>query len=310
MRKILFILGVALLVVGCQAEGNKREVIEISRTYTIENQLEFEIQKSQVINRISPSNKNKDYKYIDAKDGHQFIDVIIKTKNITNNEINLKDIYNGTFRIDRQSYDVKEAIESANYTQMSTTDSLKANQERYVHVYCEVPSSLTETEVDLQLNVNKDKEYQYIFQTEAAVIDNDIKSVGDTLNFKQTEIKIKGITQSKKVEPSKKGFLYSYIPVDNQDETFIIVQLEVKNITDQSFDPAEYLYCEYKSKENTIKSNVIIESDNLQSISKAGTIKASQTRIIYLTMAVKDSLLNQAFDIQLFVEGETINIQE
>ncbi|MEG0593187.1 MAG: hypothetical protein RR512_07705 [Coprobacillus sp.] len=310
MKKFLFILGMCFLLIGCQSKESKRESIEVSHTYTIENKIEFEIEKTQVINRISPSNKNKNYKYIDAKDNHQFIDIIIKTKNLTEEELNIKDIYSGTFRLDRQSYDVKLVIETENYTQISTTDSLKANQERYIHVYCEVPTTITETEVTLELNVNKDKQYQYAFQTEKPVIDNDIKSVGDTLGLKQSQIEIKDITQAKKIEPSKKGFFYSYIPVDNQDETFVIVQLNVKNLTEQSFDPADYMYCEYKVGDTVVKSNVIIESDNHQSIAKSGTITAGQTRTVYLVMPVKDTLLNQKSQIDLFVEGETLIIQK
>ncbi|MEG0452436.1 MAG: hypothetical protein RR558_05155 [Coprobacillus sp.] len=310
MKKILLFLGVSLLIVGCQSQEVKRESMEASHTYTIENDIDFRIEKTQVINRISPSNKNKDYKYIEAKDDHQFIDIILKTKNLTDKEMNIQDIYSGTFRIDRQAYDVKVAIESDNYTQMSTTDSLKSNQERYIHIYCEVPTTLTETEVTVEIDVHKDKQYKYVFQTEKPIIDNDIKSVGDTLVFKQTQVEVKNLIQTKKIEPSQKGFFYSYIPVDNQDETFVVLQLDVKNLTEQSFDPSDYMYCEYITGETVVKSNVIIESDNHESISKKGTIAAGQTRTIYLTMAINDSLLNKESKIELFVEGETITIQK
>ena len=309
VKKIGILLGIACCLMGCQKQ-TEVEILKEANSYTYQDQLEFEVMKTEVSQQIAPSNKNKTYKYIKLSDENNiFIDMVVKTVNLSKNEMKMTDIFNGQFEINKESYPMKYAIETVNYNQMSTTDTLKTNETRYVHLYCEVPKEQVKEEASLQFKVLDEHEFQYTFTTEQHIVNNDSKSLGDILTLKQTQIALNNITQSNKIEPSNKGFFYSYIPTDHEDETFVILQIDIKNTTDSSLDPSDYIYCEYTIGQEQIKSQIIIESENHKSVSKTGKIEPLQTRTLYLAMPVKNSVLSEKGTIHLFVEGNTFEIQ-
>lgn len=196
-----------------------------------------------------------------------------------------------------------------NYNQMSTTDTIKTNETRYIHLYCEVPNDQIKEEATIIFKVLNQYDFQYTFLTEQHVMNNDTKSLGDILTLQQSQIALNNILKTDKVEPSNKGFFYSYIPTDHDDETFVILQVDIKNTSDISLDPNEYLYCEYLVDNQQIKSKIIIESENHKSLSQTDHIKSLETRTLYLAMPVKNNLLKQKGMIHLFVEGNTFEIQ-
>ena len=321
MKKGIIILGLLLSIVGCQSkevettpEENKpaqATTLKTGQTYTIKDTLEFEVIQNQVTDVIEPSNKNQDYKKIQAKGNQLFLDVIMKVSNLTDKEMELKNIFAGIFKVGDERYQVRVVIESTNYNQLSTTDTLKADQTRYIHVYCEASEDQIKTEAVLDLGVyQNENNYTYTFSTEIEENNGLVKSIGDVLKLKNSEITLKAINQTKKIEPSNKGIFYSFIPTDKTDETFVTLQIEMKNTSESALKPEEYIYCEYQVDGKIIKSEIIMESENNKAVAKGGDITSLGTRIIYLAMPVSDNLLNKDAKIQLFVEGNTFNIQE
>ena len=93
-------------------------------------------------------------------------------------------------------------------------------------------------EIVLHFQVIKQIYYKYTFKIdEETKIDDNQQSIGDTLSLQQSQITLTKLGQSKKIEPSQKGFFYSYIPVDHQDETFIYLQLDIHNTSNQKIIP-------------------------------------------------------------------------
>lgn len=310
VKKLISLLILGSVLIGCQPQKTDTlDILKISEKYNVQDKIEFEIVKSEVSHQIAPTNKNKTYQYIRSEDKKIFIDLIVQTTNHMDKEIVLKDIYSGSYTVNKETYDLKTAMETSDYTQITSTDTLKSNQSRYIHLYCQILEEQLKEEATITLKVLDDKEYSYTFSTEDIIENNDIKSIGDTLSLKNADIVFKQILQTKKIEPSKKGFFYSYIPVENDDETFIAIEIELKNISDTKIDPSEYLYCEYQTKDQQVTSQIIMESENNKSLTKTGNIESSNTRILYLAMPVKDSLLNEKGIVQLFVEGKTYEIQ-
>lgn len=296
-------------LIGCQPQV-EIETLEEAKTYTYQDELEFELIKTELNQQIAPSNKNKTYKYIKLSDENNiFIDIIVKTINLSKNEMKMTDIYSGQLEINKESYPIKHAIETINYNQMSTTDTLKTNETRYVHLYCEVSKDQVKEEALLKFQVLDNHEFQYTFKTEQHIANNDTKSLGDILTLNQSQIALNSVSQSRKIEPSNKGFFYSYIPTENEDETFVILQIDIKNTGDTSLDPSDYIYCEYTVNQEQIKSQIIIESENHKSLSKTGKIESLQTRTLYMAMPIKNALLSEKGTIHLFVEGHTFEIQ-
>lgn len=309
MRKIGCMILSLVCLWGCQFQKEAEE-IHLSKAYKVNEDVEFEIIKTKVSQQIAPSNKNKSYKYIKTQnESYLFIDMIVNTMNLSQEEKKLTDVFSGHYQVNGQSYDIKTAVETTNYNQITTTDTLKTNEGRYVHLYCEVLKDEIKDDASVELKILNDQVYQYTFSTEQTVENNNTKSVGDILTLKQSQITIQHLSQSTKVEPSDKGFFYSYFPTDHDDETFVIVQIDLKNQTNAALNPEEYLYCEYQVDDQSIKSMIVIESENHQSISKTGHIEPSQSRTLYLAMAVKNELLKKEGMIHLFVEGRVFEMK-
>lgn len=309
MKKIGILIALVCYLFGCQSQTEITD-FEESKAYTYQDELEFELIKTEVTEQIAPSNKNKTYKYIEpSQDNYVFIDMVVKTINLSKKEKRLEDIFAGHFEVNRESYEMKQVVETINYNQMSTTDTIKTNETRYIHLYCEVPNDQIKEEATIIFKVLNQYDFQYTFLTEQHVMNNDTKSLGDILTLQQSQIALNNILKTDKVEPSNKGFFYSYIPTDHDDETFVILQVDIKNTSDISLDPNEYLYCEYLVDNQQIKSKIIIESENHKSLSQTDQIKSLETRTLYLAMSVKNNLLKQKGIIHLFVEGNTFEIQ-
>ena len=320
MKKIIIFVMVILLLCGCTSSETAKtnatttkqptiETLDTTQTYTIDDQLEFEIIKTSLTDEIAPTNKNKTYQYLQPIDKqHIFIDMILKTKNLSDQEYELHDIYQGTMHFDQEEHDIELAIESSYFTQLSTTDTLKPQEERYVHLYCEVTKNENEKDVQMNLKVMNQKEYQYTFSLEDVHEDSQVKSIGDVISCTNSQIVLLDCQQSERIEPSQKGLFYSYHPTENDNQIFVVLSLEIQNQSSLDIDPFEYLYCEYQIGEETIRSQIILESEDHESISETGSILVDQARTLYLAMPILKTQANEEGILKLFVEGNTYEI--
>lgn len=320
MKKIIVFVMVILLLCGCTSSETTKtnatttkqptvETLDTAQTYTIDDQLEFEIIKTSLTKEIAPTNKNKTYQYLQPIDKqHIFIDMILKTKNLSDKEYELHNIYQGTMHFAQEEHDIELAIESSYFTQLSTTDTLKPQEERYVHLYCEVTKNENEKDVQMNLKIMNQKEYQYTFSLEDVHEDSQVKSIGDVISCTNSQIVLLDCQQSERIEPSQKGLFYSYHPTENDNQIFVVLSLEIQNQSSLDIDPFEYLYCEYQIGEETIRSQIILESEDHESISKKGSILAGQKRTLYLAMPILKTQANKEGTLELFVEGNTYEI--
>lgn len=319
MKKIIVFVMAILLLCGCTSSETTKtnatttkqptvETLDTAQTYTIDDQLEFEIIKTSLTKEIAPTNKNKTYQYLQPIDQqHIFIDMVLKTKNLSDKEYELHNIYQGTMHFAQEEHDIELAIESSYFTQLSTTDTLKPHEERYVHLYCEVKNE-NEKDVQMDLKVMNQKEYQYTFSLEEVHEDSQVKSIGDVINCTSSQIVLLDYQQSERIEPSQKGFFYSYHPTENDNQIFVVLSLEIQNQSSLDIDPSQYLYCEYQIDEDIIHSQIILESEDHESISKKGSILAGQKRTLYLAMPILKTQANKEGTLELFVEGNTYEI--
>lgn len=311
MKKLGIIILTAFCMFGCQPKEDV-ETLEIAKRYTMTDQLEYEVVKSEVVKQIAPTNKNQTYQNIKpTQDQMSFIDVTMNVKNLSDKELKLSELLSGEYLVNKKTYQMLLAIETSHYNQMSLTDTLKSNEERYIHIYCEINDKDIENDATMHLTVLNQNQYTYTFSTEQTVQLNEQKSLGDILILNEAQITIKSLEQSQRVEPSVKGIFYSYIPTDHEDETFLILQIDLKNESETSLDPREYVYCEYLMEDKeVIKSKVIIESDNHKSLSQSEQIPPKDTRTIYLAMPIHKDLIKETGIIKLFVEGHTFEIKQ
>lgn len=304
MKKIVIICILMCCLVGCQ---KKKEIssLDISKLYTFQDELEFEFIKAELTPKISPANKNKDYQSIQLRHKeNMFVDVILKTVSLVDNQ-NPNDIYHGKLQLDNQIYDMNIVMESTNYNQLSSTDTLKINESRYVHLYLEIPLSKVNEKMNIEIEVLSKGIYKYLFQKEKEIINSDEKSIGDVLSLVSSQMTVNSIEYKSKIEPSNKGFFYSYIPTDSKDEIFIVLQVDIKNTSQKKMNPSEYIYAEYRYDHHVVHPKIILESENHQTLLKNGSIEPGQTRMLYLAMPIQKDDQDKNGMIQLFVEGKT-----
>ncbi len=300
---------ICCLLSGCQTTTNSETMLD-NETYSIENTLEYTIVSNEVVDAITPTNKNNDYESIElSNEDNSFVDVIMKVKNISDQDYELSDIFSGYFKVNKLSYDIHLVMESSNYTSLSTTNTLKSGEERYIHMYCELEESQLKNDTSMEFSVLNRISYIYTFSTYEEVIVNEEKTVGDGINLSQSMITISDVYTDTQITPSDKGLVYSYIPVDNEDEVFMILKLELRNDSEESIDPREYLYCTYVMDDDSIQSQIIIESENHKKISKSDSIDVQTTRTIYLAMTLTEDQVGSGY-IELFVEGSVFRISE
>ncbi|MCD7840598.1 MAG: hypothetical protein LUG46_08250 [Erysipelotrichaceae bacterium] len=309
MKRFGIILLICCLLMGCQGQSTSETMLG-NETYSIENTLEYTIVNNEVVDAITPTNKNNDYDSIDvSQEDYSFVDVVMKVKNISDEDYELSDMFSGYFKVNKLSYDIHLAIESNNYNSLSTTDALKSGEERYIHIYCEMEESQLKNDTSLEFNVLNQISYIYTFSTYEETIVNEEKNIGDEINLSQSMITISDVYTDTQVTPSDKGLVYSYIPVDNEDEVFKILKLELRNDSEESIDPREYLYCTYAIDDDSIQSQIIIESENHKKVSQSGSIDTQTTRTLYLTMTLTQDQVDSGH-IELFVEGSVFRISE
>jgi len=309
MKRLGIILLMCILLTGCHGQSTSETMLE-NETYTIEDTLEYTIVSNEEVDAITPTNKNNDYESIEvSQDDYSFVDVVMKVNNISDKDYELNDIFSGYFKVNKLSYDIHLAIESNNYNSLSTTDTLKSGEERYVHMYCEMEESQLKNDISLELSVLNQTSYIYTFSTYEETTVNEEKTIGDEINLSQSMITLIDVYTDTQITPSDKGLVYSYIPLDNEDEVFLILKLDLRNDSEESINPREYLYCVYEMDDESVQSQIIIESENHKKISKSGSVDAQTTRTIYLAMTLTQEQVDSGY-IELFVEGSVFRISE
>lgn len=307
MRKLSCLWLAMCFLMGCDVW--QIEELDNDDVSVIENSIEFEIVKSEICQEITPSNKSSDYTPLKVNgQDNVFVDVIMKTVNITDQEFPVYQIYSGSFLIGEQSYAFSSIAESTNYNLLTTTDTMKPNESRYIHLYSEISKDQISQEGTIQFQVLNEKEYAYTFTLEEHTHKNNQKSIGDILNLDQIQITINHLSFNQRIEPTRKGIFYKYIPTDHENEIFVILQIDVKNISQKDIDLNEYLYCEYDIHNQKIPAKIIIEDNDHKGLSERTEILLGQTNTVYLAMPIDQSLEKEKGSIYLFVEGKTYEI--
>lgn len=307
LKKLMFLLLLIMGLYGCQQENAEMKLGEI---YDIEDQLQFEIIKTNATTDIMPSNKNRDSQYITSQDNHIFIDCLVKVSNLSTTPKTLLELLSGQYQINNQSYDLQMILETENYNKLTTTDTIKPNQERYVHLYCETMKENVNQTITLYVKLLNQHDYQYTITMKDDVVSTTNRhSLGDVISLDESQITLNQMSQSKKIEPSNKGIFYSYIPTDDKDETFVYLQIDIHNLSNHTIKLNDYLYCEYMIKDQSYPAQMIMETENHKTLEKAEYIESLQTRTLYLAFPIKDNLLKEKGIFKIFVEGQTYQIE-
>lgn len=306
MKKWISMMIMILMITGCHKQA---DILSKEQSYSYNEQVEIEIMKTEVLTELNPSNQNAQNETITPENDNVIIDIVVKAKNISTKQIEFKSIFSGQLRIDGVSYKLASTMESANYLHFTTTDTIKIDEDRIVHLYSEVPETVINEEMTMNLTILDEQDVTYTFTVEKEnTEDSHKKSIGDVLLLNNCEITLGEIKRADQVEPSTKGLFYTFIPTDNENQTFIILMTEIKNKTSDNLDLQDYMNCEYLVDGQTFYSKVILETENHKSLRQSGSIEALQTRTVYFAIAVDNEYLNKNGYIKLFVEGETYQI--
>lgn len=307
MKKIGLIMLVGWFMIGCQKVENRE--IDNTDIHIMSEYIEFEIVKSEVCEIILPLQKDSKSEGVILEHPHSvFVDVVLKTVNLSDMNMSVSGIYSGDFVVGEQRYQIQSIAENCEYNKLTNDEVIPPTESRYVHLYCEVPENQLDDKGTIELDVFQERKYNYTFTLNRTTKPKDQKVLGDILLLEQSQISLNHLSQSQRIEPSYKGLLYKYIPTDHDDEIFIILQIDLKNISETDIDPQKYIYCEYIQAEQIIPAKIIVESDNHQSLSQKEMIRSAQVRSLYLAIPIQESFKQENGTICLFVEGRTFEI--
>ena len=308
MKKWIACCLCVLFLVGCTST---KEPLNVNKQnhFVIQNQVECELIKNYCSDEITPSHQKHYLNSLQVShQAHQFIDVIVKTTNLTSSTQNITSLFSGHYEVNQQKYDLKIAIETADYNKIMTKGILDSSESRYVHLYCEVPKVEIKEGAVLYFTVLGER-FQYSFTPETKEQHDSKKTLGDIIDYKDTQIVLDAMGTSKQIEPSHKGLVYSYIPAPDDNEIFLYVKCDIKNKTSQTIDLLSYLNCIYQTGQQRIPADFIKESHDHQSVSRSSVIEGLQTKTFYVVIPGTLDDFKQKGSIQCSVEGKTFVLE-
>lgn len=305
---VFIVIGIVLSGCGKKDENKKKEVtINYGEACTIENKLELTVKANKLVERLSPSKPTGYYTYFWAGEGKKIVDISTELRNLTNDEINLKDVMEAKMYVDDKEFQVMYIIENTDGSNLQANaleKALTTDVTRKLHFAAKVEKELLEKETTIKL-VIKAYGNEYIYSVNIVKGDETTKSEKSTinLNYKGNTIKekelisVQGLCEftidkcqfSEKVEPSSPSGFYRYLPASD-GKLYVDLQLAVKNTQDKAVKQNQLpgsaaLYCGDKSYD----VQTVVETasgGDLNTFTSQSDIEPSETRIYHLVAKV------------------------
>lgn len=313
-KKVLSIglIFIAMIIVlsGCgKKDANKKKEVTLNygETCSIGNEFELTVKANKIVERLTPPKPTGLYTYFWAGEGKKIVDISTELKNLTEDEIVLKDLMKAKMYVDDKEFDVMYVMENTAGSDLqgnALEKGLATNVTRKLHFAAKVEKELLEKETKIKLVINvRDNEYTYFVNV--VKDEESVKSEGATINinYKGTTIKenqlisvpgwceftINKYQFSEKVEPSNPSGFYRYLPASD-GKLYVDLQVTVKNIQDDAVKQAQLpgsavLYCGDKS----YSVQTVVETaqgGDLNTATSQSDIKPSETRKYHLVAKV------------------------
>ncbi len=315
---VALILVICTLLTGCGKKGEnsngKNVVMNYGETITVADKMNFTIKSNKIVDSIEPTNTSGYYTYIKAGENKKIFDICMDVKNISNDEIALKDFIEAKMYIGDEEVEVMYIMENVAGTNMISNAEeikLKNDNNKEIHFATKVDKELVNKENTVKL-ILKENKNEYIYSANIVIGDEKVKSEGATINInykgvpiKENEkISVKDICEftitkcefTDKIEPSKPTGFYVYIP-DEDGKKYIDLHVTVKNLSDSSVKQNQLpgTVTVFNGENETYSTNKIIEvsnGSNLNTYTSSNYIESMDTKEYHIYASVPESVQN------------------
>ncbi len=286
-KRISFYLMVLLILCCCACGANETSAqISLNDSITIDDYADIKLEYIFFSDTLYSPNRNSIYQYYENQNSSmEFVDFIFSFKNISNSNIDIDSSILLSIEGDGNRYEPYATLLEGNYGQdLDSYGQIIPLQTTKIHCTALIPKELNTFSAKFSIN-NK----SYLMNVDKENINMDIKDlkVGEKLEAADfATISITDIGYRNKIEPSNTSGFYSYYEPENQNDSFLVIEIDAKNIGKNEIDIDQVcsgvaiydgLY-EYVS--------MVIAEDKDYTISNYVDIKPLDTKKIYLCFEI------------------------
>lgn len=251
---LIFVV-ISMILTGCGKKDESKKVVDIivnyGETSIIENKLELTVKSNKIVKNIKPTNTTGYYTYINAGENKKIVDICVDLKNISDDAIVLKDLFETKMYVGDEEVEVMYIMENTAKNNMLSNAheiELKADTTREMHFATKVDKELVDKETIVKLVMKTDKN-EYTYVVNIVIGDEKVESEGSTINInykgvpiKQNELvsvedicefTIKKYEFADTIVPSNPTGFYMYLPSED-GKLYIDLQVTVKNLHDSA----------------------------------------------------------------------------
>lgn len=314
MKRILNIVVVclmALIISACTAKGKEPEKIKLGKENNFKETISYQIETISKTQQIAPDVIGSTYNYYKPfKKENMFIDIVMYITNLKQEELKVKDDLYGAFIIDETEYVVANALVSDNGKTVSDSATIAPQSRAKVHLYAEVDPKLLDKEIEFKFQTRQEDNEQVaslVFKLDDISKKYKTKNLNDTVVFEEySEILLKGSTTTKKLGPVKPTGLYTYYEVNDEANSFIVLDTVVKNNSQDALvtsNVATFKLVDENGHE--YPANYIYEKNDQSNLSDASTITLNpgDSATVHLLFEVSDDVINGKKSVRISNNG-------
>lgn len=278
--------------------------LKLAEKQSIPDEVDFTLFKVASSGKVTGSMGGGMY-YENSNDGETYVDMILDWTNTGAEAVRSDEIAvayaegaDGT-RYERCLY----VVETDNGTDVSQYESIAPLSTARFHCAISVPES--EGELTLHLLIGE-KEYTYVYTM--GKVDSTAKAIqiGDTLGDETYAVlTYVSLEYTDDVIPSNTSRSYSHYPVDNPDNTYLLVKFDVTNYqsTGKRCDTFIGMKATYLDK-YTYTGSVVVEDTDGRGFSSYDSIEPLTTRHLYYKIEVPKAVTENPVQITLSFAGQ------
>lgn len=302
------IILLAVFLSGC-GDGDKSTTLELNQSVEIENVANFELQYVFFSDLLTPPNQNSFYTYFES-DGSsmQFMDCIIKYKNLGTSAIDIRDTMYLTANADGNDYESYLTVMEKDYgSNLSNYDSIEPMGEATLHCAVNVPKDAQEFVANLHIDgktysidVNKN-DFQNPIETVA---------IGDTLEKDDfANITLKSIEWVNRIEPSNTSRSYWYLEPENNNNIFLTVALDIQCTSSSSLEINNVISGVLKYDDKYEYNSSICGEDQSNNVSVYVDLSPLTTTKSFMFFEVPKELEGESGSILLYFGDKYYNLE-
>ncbi len=291
-------------------DSSKSEKLEVDlkEKNTVEDIVEYSIKTIDTTSKLEPSNVDGIYTYYKAEDGKTLLHIEMDVKNLSSKDIDINDMMYVTFKIDSRLYIAQPVLEEED--DFAYTTSIKQLMTERIHFFTNIPTDLPTDAINLNIKIN-DEVYEATFDLEEVKPEKSYVEKGDKLKEEDlSEVTIKSIKFTDKVEPSNPSSFYTYYEVKDAANTYLALKINVKNLKGDSLDADRVMNVKliYDDK-YTYDCFSTIEGDGTFNYTNITSIDPLEKAVMYYIFEVPKEVKDGVVELQLNYVGEKYYIK-